>query len=235
MLVVAAFGAPAGVGCPYKELDHGLWARNVPRCRWSQFLGRQWETISLKRNGITGMGDGVSRPAGGRSFQGTYGGWRPSKGAGSRAGGTNCPTVPVVATFGAPFVGLLKFAATLRGSSGHRDSCSALPHCLGAAGSGSPLVHCHIAGEQCAVDLLQYAATLLGVVGSRTPSIHRHNAGEKWVVHLPWYTAILMGGSGQWASFNILPHWWGVVGNGSPLPVGARDCPAKPCFWSFLA
>ena len=37
---------------------------------------------------------------------------------------------------------LLQCTAPLPGGSGQLTSCNALPHCLGAAGSGPPLMHC---------------------------------------------------------------------------------------------
>ena len=43
------------------------------------------------------------------------------------------------------------------------------PHRLGAVGSGTPAVHCCTAGEQWAVDLLQYTATLLGSTNANYP------------------------------------------------------------------
>ena len=51
---------------------------------------------SLRRSGGTGHGDGVSKRASGCRFWGTYGGRRPSKGAGSWAGGTECPSATIV-------------------------------------------------------------------------------------------------------------------------------------------
>ena len=55
-----------------------------------------------------------------------------------------------------------RHAATLLGGSGQRNYFYALLHSLGAVGSGSPSLHCHIAGEQWAVRLLHGIATLLG-------------------------------------------------------------------------
>ena len=56
---------------------------------------------------------------------------------------------------------------------------------LGAVGSGTLVMHCHIARGQWAVELLQCTATML--------------AGS--VVH-----AILLGGSRQWNSCSAPPH-----------------------------
>ena len=45
------------------------------------------------------------------------------------------------------------------------NSCSTLPHCLGAVGSGTPAMHCLTAWGQWAVDLLQCTASLPGGSG----------------------------------------------------------------------
>ena len=50
-------------------------------------------------------------------------------------------------------------------------------------------------------DLLQCTATLL----------------EQWAVGLLQYTATLPKSSKQWIFFGTLQHYWGAVGNGSPL------------------
>ena len=92
--------------------------------------------------------------------------------------------------------------------------CNTLPHCLGAAGSGPPAVHCLTAWGQWAVELLQYTAPLpggsgqwnscntlphcLGAVGCGPPAIHCPTAWGQWAVDLLQYTAPLPGGSGQW-------------------------------------
>ena len=61
-------------------------------------------------------------------------------------------------------VELLQCTASLPGGSGQCNSCNALPHCLGAVGSGTPAPHCHTSLEQWAVELMSCTATLL--VGS---------------------------------------------------------------------
>ena len=55
-------------------------------------------------------------------------------------------------------VELLLCTATLSRVSGQWNSCNALPHCLGAVGSGALVMHRHTAWGQWAVQLLQYTA-----------------------------------------------------------------------------
>ena len=102
-------------------------------------------------------------------------------------------------------VELLICTATLLGGSGRWNSCNALPHCLGAVGSGAPVMHRHIAWGRWAVELLLCTATLsrvsgqwnscnalphcLGAVGSGAPVMHRHTAWGQWAVQLLQYTA----------------------------------------------
>ena len=64
---------------------------------------------------------------------------------------------------------LLQCTASLPGSSGQWTSCSTLPHCLGAVGSGPPAIHCLTAWGQWAVDPPQCTATLPGGSGQWTP------------------------------------------------------------------
>ena len=51
------------------------------------------------------------------------------------------------------------------GGSGQWNSCNALPHCLGAVGSGPPAMHCPTAWGQWAVQFLQCTASLPGGSG----------------------------------------------------------------------
>ena len=90
---------------------------------------------------------------------------------------------------------LLQYTASLPRASGQWNSCNALPHCMGAVGSGTPayaLPHRlgAVGGEllQCAgppaggigspaqealgAQLVQCTATLPGVVGSAIPTMH---------------------------------------------------------------
>ena len=57
-------------------------------------------------------------------------------------------------------VELLQCTASLPGGSGQCNSCNALPHCLGAVGSGTPAMHRLNAWGQWAVQLLQCTASL---------------------------------------------------------------------------
>ena len=108
----------------------------------------------------------------------------------------------------------------------------ALPHCLGAADSATPAMHCPTAWGQWAVQLLQYTASLpwgsrqcnsrnalphcLGAVDSATPAMHCPTAWGQWAVQLLQCTASLRGGSGQCYSRNALPHCLGAVGSATP-------------------
>ena len=94
---------------------------------------------------------------------------------------------------------LLQRTASLPGVSGQWNSCSALPHCLGAVGSATPAMHGPTSRGQWAVQLLQCTAHCLGAVGSATPAILCLTARGQWAVELLLNTASLPGGSGQWS------------------------------------
>ena len=85
-------------------------------------------------------------------------------------------------------MGLFSYAATMQASSEQWISFNTLPPCSGAVGNALPTIHFHTVGEQRAVYLLQYLASLLGAMGCR----------------------------GQWMSFSSPPHHWGAAGNGTP-------------------
>ena len=115
---------------------------------------------------------------------------------------------------------LLQCGATLSEGSGQCYSCNALPHCLGAVGSGTPAMrrptiwgngdsclgggccgkggtpamHCHTTFGQWAVEFL------------------RPTAWGWWVVRLLQRTATLLGGGGQWNSCNARAHQLGGRG-----------------------
>ena len=59
----------------------------------------------------------------------------------------------------------LQCTATLLVGSGQWNSCNALPHCLGAVGSGTAVMHRHTSCGQRAVESLQCTATLPGGSG----------------------------------------------------------------------
>ena len=65
-------------------------------------------------------------------------------------------------------VDLVQYTASLPGGSGQWNSCSTLPHCLGAVGSGTRVIHCPTAWGQWAAELLQYTAPLPGGSGQWT-------------------------------------------------------------------
>ena len=146
----------------------------------------------------------------------------------------------------------LQYTAPLPGGSGQWTSCSTLPHCLGALGSGTPAIHCPTAWGQWAVELLQYTAPLpggsglwtscntlphcLGAVGSGPPAVHCPTAWGQWAVDLLQHTASPPGGSGQWTSCNALSQrlgQWAVdlLRHTAPLPGGSgqwNSCNALP-------
>ena len=72
----------------------------------------------------------------------------------------HCPT-----GWGQWAVQLLQCLASLPWGNRQRNSCNALPHCLGAVGSGTPAMHYLTAWAQWAVQLLQCTAPLLGGSG----------------------------------------------------------------------
>ena len=119
-------------------------------------------------------------------------------------------------------VQLLQCTATPPRGRGQCDSCIALPHCIGAVGSGTHATHYHTAWGRRAVELLQRTALLpggsgqcnscnalphcLGAVGSGTPAME-----------LPQFTATLPVGSGQCNSCNALPYRMGAVGRATAV------------------
>ena len=125
-------------------------------------------------------------------------------------------------------VELLQYTASLPGGSGQCNSCNALPHRLGAVGSGTPAMRGHTScgdGESCLgggrclkTELLQCTASLPGgsgqcnsyntlphwleAVGSGTPVVYYLIAWGQWAVQVVQCTATLSGGGGQWNSSN---------------------------------
>ena len=95
---------------------------------------------------------------------------------------------------------LLQCTATLPVGNGRWKSCNALPHCLGAVGSGYPIMHRHTALRQWAVELLQCTATL------------PRGSGQWNSCNAPPHR---LGGSGQSNSCNARPHYRGAVGIGN--------------------
>ena len=95
---------------------------------------------------------------------------------------------------------LLQRTASLPGGGGQCNSCNALPRCLGAVGSGTRVIHRHIAWGQWAAQLLQYTAALLrrsgqwnsyntlphctGARSSATSAMHCPTIWGRWAVDL---------------------------------------------------
>ena len=135
---------------------------------------------------------------------------------------------------------LLSCIASLTRGSGHCNSCNALPRCLGAVGSGTPLMHCLTAWGQWAMQLLHYSASLprgngecnscnalphhLGAVGSATPARHCLTAWGQWGVQLLQCTATPPGGDGQWNSCNARAHRLRGRGVVPHCPQAVRQC-----------
>ena len=93
---------------------------------------------------------------------------------------------------------LLQYTASLPCGGGQCNSRNALPHCLGAVGSGTPAMHCLTARGQWAVQLLQYTAALPWGSGQ----CNSCNALPR-----------CPGGSRQCNRCNALPHCLGAVGS----------------------
>ena len=133
---------------------------------------------------------------------------------------------------------LLQCTALPPGRRWQCNSCYALPHCLGAVGNGTPVMHCHTAQGQWAVELLQCTALPPGAVGSATPATHCPTAWGQWAVERLLCTATLLRGSGPWNSCNALPYCLGAVGHGTRAihcltargqwAVQFLQCPATP-------
>ena len=110
----------------------------------------------------------------------------------------------------------LRLSNALQSLRKERKSCKALPHCLG----------------QWAVQLLQCTATppvgvvqcnscnmlpqCLGAMGTAPPAINGLTAWGHWGVELPQCTASLLRGSGHCNSRNTLSHRLGALGIVSP-------------------
>ena len=118
--------------------------------------------------------------------------------------------------------------ATVLRSNGYWNSCNALPHCLGAGGSATPVMHCLRACGRWVVELLLCTATVcwgsglrnssnelphcMVAVGSGTSAMYRLSACGQWAVELLLCTATLPGGNGPWSAYNALPQRLGAVG-----------------------
>ena len=108
-------------------------------------------------------------------------------------------------------VDLLQRNAILPGGTGQCNSCNALSHRLGAAGSGTLAIRDPTKWEE--------GESYPGgghYLKSGSGAMHWRSARGQWVVQLLQYTASLPRGSGQWNSYQALPHFPGAVGSGTP-------------------
>ena len=118
---------------------------------------------------------------------------------------------PVMHCHTAEAVQLMQCTATLPGGSGQWNSCNALPHCLGAVGSGTPASHCLTAWGQWAVELLQSIATPPGGGGQwNSCNARAHQLGGRGVP--PRRRSLAK----ERTSWNALPHCLGAVGSAIP-------------------
>ena len=114
---------------------------------------------------------------------------------------------------------LLQFTASLPGGTGQLNPNTTLPHRLGAAGSGTPAMHCCTALGRWAVELLQ--CTAAPPLGQWAVQLLRQSVslpGGQWAVTR---IAPPPEGSGQQDSCDTLPHCLGAVGSARP----AIHCP----------
>ena len=108
-------------------------------------------------------------------------------------------------------------------------------------------MHCHTHWGQCAVELVQYTASLPGGSGewhschalpdrladvdSGTPVMHCLAAWGQWAVQLLQCTATPLGGGGQWNSCNAHAHQLGgrgILARRQSLPKERKSCNALP-------
>ena len=190
----------------------GQWAAQLLQCTASLLVGcGQWSSCFAPPHCLGAVGCGTPAKhyltAWGQRASATpavhcltaWGWWTVEllQCAGPPAGGTGSLAQEAVA---ASIAELLQCTASLPGGSGQCKNCNALPHCLGAVGSGTPVKHCHTAQGQWAVELLQCTASLpggrgqwnsrnalphcLGAVGIGTPATHCLTARGQWAVQL---------------------------------------------------
>ena len=94
---------------------------------------------------------------------------------------------------------ILERTATLFVSYGHWNFCNALPHCLGALGSGTLVMHYHAPGGNAQWKSCNALPQCLGIIGSETHVMH----------------ATLPEGNGPWNACNSLPQCLGASGSGT--------------------
>ena len=110
-------------------------------------------------------------------------------------------------------------AASLLGGSRQWKSCHALPQCLRAVGSGTPAMHCVTAWGHWAVEIPQYAASLLGGSGhchSCNTLLHCLIVWGRGAVELLQHTSLLPKGIRQWNPCNAMCRCLGAVGKRPP-------------------
>ena len=72
---------------PLMARSHRLGGRGVQPSRWPRPTAEPEEDGSLQWHGLTGWGDGVFSPAGGRSLRCAYAGWLPLMARAHKPGG----------------------------------------------------------------------------------------------------------------------------------------------------
>ena len=92
------------------------------------------------------------------------------------------PCCTVVVGRGQWAVELLQCTAALPGGSGQWTSCNALPHYLGAVGSGPPAIDCLTAWGSGQCNSCNALPHCLGAVGSGPPALHRLTAWGQCVI-----------------------------------------------------
>ena len=104
-----------------------------------------------------------------------------------------------------------------------RNSCNALPHCLGAVGSGTLVTHCLFVRAQWAVEVLQCTASLLGGSGQcNSCNALPHRLGT-WAVEVSQCAGPPAGGTGSPAKAAV-GAYGGPAGDGSSQWPGPTSC-----------
>ena len=141
----------------------------------------------------------------------------------------------------------LSCTATLVAGIRQCNSCNALPQCLGAVGSATPVMHCLTAwgdGESClppgsvavhcmrghwALQLWQYTAPLPWGSRIATPAMDCHTASGQWALSVLQCTSSLPGDTWGCNSCHALPHCLAAVGSGTP----AMHCHTASGQWAL--
>ena len=129
----------------------------------------------------------------------------------SNAAGSATPPINCLTAYGQWAVEHLQCTVTLLGRGSQWNSCTALPRCVGAVGTG---MHCLGGTGRCtSFNALPHC---LGAVDSATPSMQCHTPWGQCAVELLLCTATLLGGNGPWNASNVVPLCLMAVGNGTP-------------------